>query len=274
MKFGFVVCFFMLMVAVLVTAGVLIYVFLIKDQKKSSENNKPQSINQPLYYYPSSVQQQPVTSYYQATPYSSVNYYDEYNIKGIYGEYSCFSQLKGFEQTGARFIANVYVPKNGTETTEIDLVMICQYGLFVIESKNFGGWIFGDENQTNWTQTLPNRWTGTQKQHFYNPIKQNRGHIKHLCNYLSECIPIYSIIVFSDDCTLKSIKVTSSDVAVVYESNLFRAVNWVCSSTRPVLSQDDIVRIYNKLYPLSQVNMAVRQQHVANIQRRFDNTKR
>ena len=41
-------------------------------------------------------------------------------------------------------LRNIYVPKDNGETSEIDVVFITQKGIFVIESKNYSGWIFGD----------------------------------------------------------------------------------------------------------------------------------
>ena len=79
---------------------------------------------------------------------------------------------KGF--TGV-VLRNVYVPmENPDETTEIDVLYITRKGVFVIESKNYSGWIFGSEGDRNWTQTLP----GGNRQRFYNPVKQNATHIR------------------------------------------------------------------------------------------------
>lgn len=78
---------------------------------------------------------------------------------------------------------NVLIPKRNGETTEIDLILICSKGLFVFECKNFSGWIFGDELQKNWTQTLPIGRGRCRKEQFYNPIMQNSSHIRHLKKY-------------------------------------------------------------------------------------------
>jgi len=40
-------------------------------------------------------------------------------------------------------------------TTQIDHIIISPYGVFVIETKNKSGWIYGSERQKNWTQTFP-----------------------------------------------------------------------------------------------------------------------
>ena len=95
--------------------------------------------------------------------------------KGRYGEYLIYKYLKGHEINGAMFLFNVYVPKENGETSEIDVIMIHHKGIFVFESKNYSGWIFGSETQRMWTQTLPKGRKRSHKESFYNPIIQNVG---------------------------------------------------------------------------------------------------
>jgi hypothetical protein len=58
-------------------------------------------------------------------------------------------------------------------TTQIDHILVSRYGIFVIETKNYSGWIFGDANSSHWTQVLYR-----SKFKFQNPLKQNYKHIK------------------------------------------------------------------------------------------------
>ena len=116
-------------------------------------------------------------TYYQVTKHSYISVL--FN-KGSYGEYLTYKNLKRFEAEGAKFLFNVYIPMRQGKTTEIDVVMISSKGVFVLESKNYSGWIFGDEEQQYWYQTLPMSKWGIHKEKFYNPIKQNNTHIKYL----------------------------------------------------------------------------------------------
>ncbi|MBD8033163.1 NERD domain-containing protein [Solibacillus merdavium] len=123
---------------------------------------------------------------------------------------SIFPQLKGYigEQRIRKLLDklseettvynDLYVPKKNGEMTQVDHVLLSTYGLFVIETKNYTGWIFGDENQRNWTQTIYNK-----KSRFYNPVMQNNTHVKALQHYLNMEVPIHSIIVFSNAATFK-----------------------------------------------------------------------
>lgn len=202
-------------------------------------------------------------AYYQITklPYSSVKH-----NTGRYGEYLTYKYLKSFETNGAKFLFNIYIPKENGETIEIDVLMICSKGVFVFESKNYSGWIFGSETQKNWYQTLPVGRGRSHKEHFYNPIMQNRTHIKHLKAFLGEQVPMRSIIVFSDRCTLKSVQIKSNDISVINRYNVAPVVSGICNQIpTDLLSENNITDIYNKLYPCTQVDIMAKVQHIANI---------
>lgn len=208
------------------------------------------------------------TSYYRVTktPYLQVIF----NL-GKYGEYLTYKHLRHYEQGGARFLYNLYIPKGTGGTTEIDVLMISRKGLFVFESKNYSGWIFGSENQRNWYQTLPKGRGKSHKEAFYNPVMQNRTHMKHLKALLGEDIPMHSIITFSDRCTLKNIVLISPDVHVINRSRVGSVVAAICSNMGTVVLNDQqITAIYDRLYPFSQVNSDVKLKHIEEIQRKTE----
>jgi len=134
---------------------------------------------------------------------------------GRNGEYQIYKRLRHYESIGGKFLFNCYLPKENGETTEIDVLLINSDGIFVFESKNYSGWIFGDEKSMNWTQTLPQGRGRSHKEQFFNPIIQNKVHLKWLRSIVGEALPLYSIIAFSDRCTLKKVNITSQDVQVV-----------------------------------------------------------
>ena len=204
-------------------------------------------------------------SYYQITklPFISVKH-----DLGRFGEYLTYKYLKKFETYGAKFLFNVYIPKEDGETTEIDVLMINSKGLFVFESKNYSGWIFGNESQKNWYQTLPKGKGKSHKEPFYNPIIQNRSHIKHLEALIGEQIPMHSIIVFSERCTLKHITVKDNEIKVINRNNVFSTVSDICNTVpSDLLSADEITELYNKLYPYTQVNEITKAEHISNIKK-------
>ena len=64
--------------------------------------------------------------------------------KGKYGEYLTYNELKKIDGY-KKFLFNCFIPKDDNKTTEIDLIMIHNTGLYIFESKNYSGWIFGSE---------------------------------------------------------------------------------------------------------------------------------
>ena len=201
------------------------------------------------------------SAYYQITksPYLSVHF-----NKGKYGEYLIYTLLRDFEKKGARFLFNIYIPQQNNKTTEIDVLMICHKGIFVFESKNYSGWIFGSENQKNWCQTLPRG--QKRKAFFYNPIMQNHSHIKHLKTFLGEHIPMYSIIAFSNRCTLKKIQIQSENINVINRHNVVPIVSQICNQiANDQLNDVEIKMLYDKLYPLTQLQATAKEQHILNV---------
>lgn len=197
------------------------------------------------------------SAYYQITKnsYLSVKF-----DKGKYGEYLTYKSLRHFENNGGKFLFNIYIPKENNKTTEIDVLLICPKGLFVFESKNYSGWVFGNETQKNWTQVIYD-----DKHQFYNPIMQNASHIKHLKNLIGENVPMRSIIVFSDRCTLKVIKIKSDGINVVNRHNLKSIIMQICNQIQTdLLTETEIYDIYNQLYPYTQVSYELKAEHIEN----------
>ena len=98
------------------------------------------------------------------------------SVKGIWGE--------KLVQAGAaltlpsleyRKYHNVTLP-TPRGTTQIDHVFVSAFGVFVVETKNMAGWIYGSEQDREWTQVFP----GGQKFKFQNPLRQNYGHVQAL----------------------------------------------------------------------------------------------
>ena len=85
-------------------------------------------------------------------------------------------------------------------TTQIDHLLVSKYGVFVIETKNMKGWIFGGESQKQWTQQI-----FKEKNRFQNPLHQNYRHTKALEEILD--LPsshFTSVIAFVGECEFKT----------------------------------------------------------------------
>ncbi|PFC06082.1 nuclease-related domain-containing protein, partial [Bacillus cereus] len=59
------------------------------------------------------------------------------------------------------------------DTTQIDHIVIAETGVFVVETKNYEGWIYGNEKAARWTQGIFRK-----KSSFQNTFRQNYKHIK------------------------------------------------------------------------------------------------
>ena len=205
--------------------------------------------------------------------YKSSNYYKITNNsylsvlfnKGTNGEYKLYQNLKIFETMGCKFLFNLYIPRENGKTSEIDLIMFHQKGLFVLESKNYSGWIFGNESNKKWTQTLPAGYGESHKEQFYNPIMQNATHIRAVRKYIDDTIPIYSIIAFSDNCTLKNVT-TRSNVIVTYYSNLQEKIITKLSEINNYSMPKDLMnKAYKTLLKFTNVDEYTKLQHLKNL---------
>jgi restriction system protein len=85
-------------------------------------------------------------------------------------------------------------------TTQIDHVIVSRCGIFVVETKNIDGWIFGDERSAQWTVVKPGRKFSMQ-----NPLHQNFGHIKAIAEFLDlEDKQLHSLVMFWGNCEFKT----------------------------------------------------------------------
>ena len=121
-------------------------------------------------------------------------------LRGWFGEKkTTFNMWLSLDSKKYRRFHNVIIPsKSGT--TQIDHIVVSIYGLFIVETKNMKGWIFGSEDKPKWTQTLYRN-----KYAFQNPLRQTYRQKKVLSEFLelSESF-IYPIVYFVGDCTFKT----------------------------------------------------------------------
>ena len=184
---------------------------------------------------------------------------------GLLGEFLTFYILEK-KFPNAKILPNVYIPKEDDETTEIDLLMINGKGIYVFESKNYGGWIYGNGKRKNWTQTF-----GKGKKHkFYNPVWQNYGHINALAEYLDLSDDIFkSIIVFSKRCTLKKISGIDDDVLVLRRPRLIKKIKKINKVSEDILTNYEINNLYELLIENIMVSDEMKEKHISDIKRKL-----
>lgn len=192
-------------------------------------------------------------------------------FQGWNGERLTEQELKWINRFGweGQILRNVYIPKENGETSEIDLLYVTQKGIFVIESKNIDGWVYGKEDERFWTVCLPKR----KKYRMPNPVLQNRGHVVCLGKYLRrtlsvEC-PMFSLIVFSERCFLKRITVESSSVQILNRDLLYDSVRYVWDSSPDVMDEETVSRITSDLIAYTKVNRAKKKKHIDQINQKL-----
>lgn len=196
---------------------------------------------------------------------------------GNQGEKIIANKLSWVRFCGKRgkLLQNIYLPNSNGETSEVDLLYITSKGAFVIESKNYAGFIFGDEHSKNWTATLDAGKDFLSRKrvnyyHFYNPIWQNNTHIKCLRQYLNMDIQTFSIIVFSERCTLKNISCFSPNVFICQSNSLSHVINEIWNSYPDLYDDAQIKNLFYALFPLANQDRTVKEKHIVDIQSKLN----
>jgi len=122
-------------------------------------------------------------------------------FKGWLGESSVNRGLRRLDPSQYHLFHDLYLPRpDGKGTTQIDHIVVSSFGVFVIETKNYKGWIFGDEKQRQWTQQIYRK-----KSRFQNPLHQNQLHVRALMDFLALPESAFrSLIFFIGDATFKT----------------------------------------------------------------------
>lgn len=149
-------------------------------------------------------------------------------------------------------IDNALFESNG-RSTEIDHIVVSPYGVFVIETKGYQGWISGSEYGEYWTQNIYGN-----KNQLYNPILQNEGHVRFLSYLLKDLgqITFVPIVVFNNDAT---IKVLIQDHIVVNRTHLTKAI---LRSKKVVISGDQQAKIISIINENAKIGKHVKRQHI------------
>ena len=156
------------------------------------------------------------------------------SFKGVLGEtvINVAMWLK-FEKDLYHRLNNITLPLNNGGSTQIDHVIVSKYSIFVIETKNYKGWIFGNEKQRQWTQAFPNG----SKYKFQNPLHQNYLHIKTLADLLAlDMSYFHSMIAFIGECELKTREELPEQVLT---SGM---VSYIKRKQDEILSEDTVIK--------------------------------
>ena len=126
---------------------------------------------------------------------------------------------------------------------QVDLIAVNSKGVFVFESKDYNGWIYGNGEQLNWTQVYYK-----DKFRFYNPIKQNYSHVQCIKEKIeNDKIPFYSIIVFGDDAELKNISYVPKNTYVCTSRRIGDLMTDIMDKGKNCLTGVEIIDVCRKI---------------------------
>jgi hypothetical protein len=179
-------------------------------------------------------------------------------LKGKMGEFAVSTHVKLYLNKDNYILLNdCTLPDEQNQTTQIDHILLSPFGVFVIETKNYKGWIFGGERQKMWTQKIYKK-----SFKFQNPLHQNYKHQKVLEAILADIVDpalIHSVVVFMPDCEFKT----------QMPQNVFRGAAWtdyIKSFADPVIPPMKLKRIQLRIEKeVLEKSWKTNRQHVENL---------
>ena len=138
--------------------------------------------------------------------------------KGWAGERTVARKLRRLPH-GYIVLNDLLLPTTGKGSTQIDHIVVSEYGVFVIETKNYTGIIYGSEYADAWTKNMFGK-----KFSMNNPVEQNQTHIRAVARILTKAnigTNIYSIISFPKTAQVKT---RSERCEIVYFNQLQKTI--------------------------------------------------
>ena len=173
---------------------------------------------------------------------------------GTVGEWRVRLALGRNKEHERYIINNLIVTGENGRTSQIDHVLINSNGIFVIETKNYAGRIYGQSNQREWTQVLAG---GRVKYKMYNPIKQNTTHLYKVKSILGDDLPVFSIIVFVRG------NINYINANCVYDIKGMK--EYFSTPSKKQLTTEQMVNAYNILCETKENCYISDKEHIANI---------
>lgn len=172
--------------------------------------------------------------------------------KGYYGEYIVFTTLYKNIYGNCKFLMNLNVPTNNNKTTEVDLVLLHETGIYVFEIKHYKGTIYGNSNDKTWTQYFRT----TSNSRFNSPVLQNNYHIEALKKIFPE-VPIHSVIVFTNpECVVK-VNNNDSSILITNLNDLVYKLRSNFTTDKYLYTLEEIDSMFNKLTKYSNIQDSV-----------------
>lgn len=167
------------------------------------------------------------------------------------GEKKCVSEaeaiLKDVGGYGRVLAGWRYYSKNGPASA--DVILLHETGIYILETKDYQGWISGNPDEEYWVQTLASGKYASYQNYFYNPVLKMAGCIESMREELSDMkwLPYYSLAVFGDGCELENAGLSDGNVKIILLRQLSYTVYGMIRTSRVLLSRQVIDEIYERL---------------------------
>jgi len=184
---------------------------------------------------------------------------------GELGEYKIDIQLDQLPKEN-KYLSDILVPNQKAKSgySQIDHVVITHYGIFVIETKNYQGTIYGGKDR--------NTWLVNGKFKMMNPFSQNFGHIQSLKSLIDKKFEdnFISIVSFTKRCTLKidsDFRKIHSNELLIYDIELSDYISRKLSVLKithesQIITEAEISEIYNEFSNANITDPQVRKEHI------------
>ena len=180
-------------------------------------------------------------------------------LRGAFGETLLAGVLRRrLDASIYHVLDDIYLPLDDGSTTQIDHVVVSSFGVFVIETKTYKGWIFGNPRDAQWTQALPKR-----KSRFQNPLRQNYLHVQRLMALTGlQADVVHSVVAFSGEATFK----TKFPPEVMHFADV---ADYILSFKTETIPPGDVEGIVAGIVRQdAAIPASVRKAHVSNLRRR------
>ncbi len=173
-------------------------------------------------------------------------------FRGFMGEFWLKLKLSKLDKSKYMILNGVLI-KDDNGTHQIDHIILSNYGIFVIEMKNYYGLIKGNERDYKWMQYL-----GKKKYSFKNPIHQNYGHVKSLSNLLNIDDKYFiPIVCFSDQ-----VKLSVNTKSIVIQLNNLKDIIYGFTEFK---NEFDVDKMHQIIIGANIQDKTVRKEHVIKI---------
>ncbi len=175
------------------------------------------------------------------------------NIIGWFGEHWAKEALDQLDKDKYTVLNDIMLAVNG-KTYQIDHIVLSKYGIFVIETKQYNGYITGSKYDNKWVR----HFKGNETMYYPNPIKQNYGHVKAVCDFLNISErQVFNLVCFTSDKVKLNVK-HDGEVVRNYDIN-----KTIMSYKKEII--DNVDELKEKIVTNNIVDKDIRKRHVEKI---------